>query len=160
MEEEVRHPPPAEEEAATKTSSSAAAAAAVLSIEDFQGRKHAEERFAECTEMGCTSVAEYDELKTFGFPTKAAYDAGIHLAKALAKHLKEEKGIRCFPGSTAVENVAVGSAGAAAGVKAGFNLVAVDPPNAPYQINGAGREVFPHLWKEVCKRRCVHGPRR
>ena len=133
-----------QEEAANASSSmsSAAAAAAVLSIEDFQGRKHAEERFAECTEMGCTSVAEYDELKTFGFPTKAAYDAGIHLAKALAKHLKEEKGIRCFPGSTAVENVAVGSAGAEAGVKAGFNLVAVDPPDAPYQINGAGREVF------------------
>ena len=140
----------AAEEAATKTASpssgegggATAAAAAALSIDDFQGRKHADELFAECSEMGFTSVAEYDECKMFGFATKAAYDRGIHLAKALAKHLKEEMGIRCFPGSTAVENVAVGSVGAERGVKAGFNLVAVDPPDAPYQINGAGREVF------------------
>ena len=49
--------------------------------------------------------------------------------------------MRCFPGATAVENVDVGSLGAKASVLAGHNIVAADPPEMPYMINGEGREV-------------------
>ena len=40
--------------------------------------------------------------------------------------LLKAKGIRCFPGSCAVENVAPGQEGGKAGVKAGFHIVSVN----------------------------------
>ena len=113
-------------------------AVSALSIDDFGKEEH----FDECTKLGFTSKKAYDECKLYGFETKDEYEKGIHVAKALFDdYLKEKLGIRCFPGSTAVENVAVGSLGAKANVLAGHNIVAADPPEMPYMINDEGREV-------------------
>ena len=113
-------------------------AVSALSIADFGKEEH----FSECTKLGFTSKKAYDECKLYGFETKDEYEKGIHVAKALFDdYLKEKLGIRCFPGATAVENVAVGSLGAKANVLAGHNIVAADPPEMPYMINDEGREV-------------------
>ena len=126
----------------------------LVSMDDFMnGESTSEEeqqQFEECLAMGFDSKDQYDECKMYGFASKSEYNEGMPIARAFfGRWLKDSLRIRCFPGSTTVEDVSNGAPRRGrALIKAGHSITSVDcaleynDELAPVKLGNHGRDYF------------------